>query len=157
MTDRQRLLVLLVVMATVGLTAMGLSLWLLYRAAFDEERASLVEIAQSQARLIEAVARFDSIHSQHANPRGAAGATLVQIIDAHAHYQGFGETGEFTLARREGGDIVFLWSFRHENPGVQRRLPVPGELAEPMRRALEGKNRVTGRSGLSGRQGIGRP
>jgi PAS domain S-box-containing protein len=137
-TDRQRVLILLVVMATVGLTAMGLSLWLLYSAAFDEERSNLVEIAQSQARLIEAVARFDTIHSRDANPRGAGGATLAQVIDAHAHYQGFGETGEFTLARREGDDIVFLLSFRHENPGIQRRLPFRGELAEPMRRALEG-------------------
>ncbi len=99
MTHRQRLLVLLVVMATVGLTAMGLSLWLLYSAAFDEERSSLVEIAQSQARLIEAIARFDTVHSQDANPRGAAAATLAQIIDAHERYRGFGETGEFTLAR----------------------------------------------------------
>ena len=138
-TNRQRLLVLLVVMTTVGLIAMGLSLWLLYSAAFDEQRSSLVEIVQSQARLIEAIARFDTVHSQDANPRGAAAATLAQIIDAHAHYQGFGETGEFTLARREDDDIVFLLSFRHENPGVQQRLPFRGELAEPMRRALEGK------------------
>lgn len=140
MTDRQRLLVLLVVMAAVGLAAVGLSLWLLYSAAFDEQRSSLVEIAQSQARLIEAVARFDTVHSQDADPRGAAAATLAQVIDAHAHYRGFGETGEFTLARREEDDIVFLLSFRHENPGVQRRLPIRGELAEPMRRALEGKS-----------------
>ncbi len=139
-THRQRLLVLLVVMAAVGLTAMGLSFWLLYSAAFEEKRSSLIEIAQSQARLIEAIARFDTVHSQDANPRGAAAATLVQIIDAHERYRGFRDTGEFTLARREGDDIVFLLSFRHENPGAQRRLPFRGELAEPMRQALEGKS-----------------
>ena len=139
MTNRQRLLVLLVVIATVGLTAMGLSLWFLYSAAFDQERSRLVEIAQSQARLMEAVARFDIIHSQDADPRGSGAATLSQIIDAHSHYQGFGETGEFTLARREGDDIVFLLSFRHKNPEALRRLPFRGGLAEPMRRALEGK------------------
>jgi PAS domain S-box-containing protein len=140
MTNRQRLLVLLMVMATVGLTAMGLSLWLLYSAAFDEQRSSLVEIARSQAGLIEAVARFDTLHSQNTNPGGAGDATLSQVIDAHAHHQGFGKSGEFTLARRDGDDILFLLSFRHENPGIQQRFPFRGELAEPMRRALEGKS-----------------
>ncbi|MEN8132871.1 MAG: PAS domain-containing protein, partial [Pseudomonadota bacterium] len=140
LTNRQRLLVLLLVMATVGLTAAGLSLWSLYGTAFAEERSRLIEIVQSQARLIEAIARFDAIHSQDADPRGAAAATLSQVIDAHARYQGFGETGEFTLARREGDDIVFLLSFRHENPRVQQRLPFRGDLAEPMRRALGGKS-----------------
>ncbi|MET0085085.1 MAG: EAL domain-containing protein [Sedimenticola sp.] len=140
MTSRQRLIVLIAVMAMVGLTAVALSLWILYRAAFEEERTRLIEIVQSQARLIEAVARFDATHSQDANPRGAAAATLDQIIDAHEHYQGFGETGEFTLAKRENEEIVFLLSFRHQNPELQRRLPMPGVLAEPMRRALEGKS-----------------
>ena len=139
-TNRQRLLILLVTMATVGLAAMGLSLWLLYSAAFDEQRSSLVEIARSQAGLIEAVARFDTLHSQNTNPGGAGAATLSQVIDAHAHHQGFGKTGEFTLAMREGDDILFLLSFRHENPGIQQRFPFRGELAEPMRRALEGKS-----------------
>ncbi len=138
LTSRQRLLVLFAVMATVGVTAAGLSLWTLYITAFEEERSRLIEITRSQARLIEAVARFDATHSQDANPGGAIAATLDQIIDAHARYDGFGETGEFTLARREGDAIVFLLSFRHENPGVQRRLPFRGPLAEPMRRALQG-------------------
>ena len=42
----------------------GTTIWFLYQAAFDEERARLVEIAQSQARSIEAVARFNVRNSQ---------------------------------------------------------------------------------------------
>ncbi|MEN8214127.1 MAG: PAS domain-containing protein [Pseudomonadota bacterium] len=139
-THRQRLLLLLVVMATVALTAMGLSLWLLYRAAFDELRFSLVEIARSQAVLIDAVARFDSINSQEATPLGAAAATLIQIADAHKRHKGFGQTGEINLGRRKGDDIVFLLSSRHEGSGIHRRLPFRGELGEPMRRALAGES-----------------
>jgi PAS domain S-box-containing protein len=127
-------------MTTVGFAAAGLSLWSIYDTAFAEARARLIETVQSQARLIEAVARFDAVHSPDTNPRGAAAATLDQVIDAHAQYKGIGETGEFTLARREGDDIVFLLSFRHENPRVQQRLPFRGNLAEPMRRALQGKS-----------------
>lgn len=140
LSNRQRLLVLLLVMATVGLTVAGLSLWSLYNTAFAEARARLIEIVRSQTRLIEAVARFDATHSQDAHPHGAVAATLAQVIDAHAHYRGIGETGEFTLARHEGDDIVFLLSFRHDNPSVQQRLPFGGKLAEPMRRALTGES-----------------
>ena len=138
LTNKQRVLVLLLVIATVGFTAAGLSLWSLYGTALAEERARMIEIVQSQARLIEAVARFDAANSQDENPHSAAAATLSQVIDAHTHYQGFGETGEFTLARREGDEIVFLLSFRHEDPRIQKRLPFRGKRAEPMRRALDG-------------------
>ena len=140
LTNRQRLLVLLLVMATVGLAAAGLSLWSLYTTAFSEARTRLIEIVHSQARLIEAVARFDAVHSKDIDPRGAAAVTLSQVIDAHTRYKGFGETGEFTLARRDVDDIVFLLSFRHEGSRDQQRLPFVGDLAEPMRRALEGKS-----------------
>ena len=51
------------------------------------------------SRLMEAVARFDETYSND-YPGGALAATLSQIQDAHAHADGVGESGEFTLARR---------------------------------------------------------
>ena len=110
----------------------------LYTVEMQEGRERLVETARSQARLIEAVARFDAEYSSD-YPGGTEAATLSQISEAHKNYQGFGKTGEFTLARRVGDQIVFLLSHRHfdlENP-----LPVPfnSNLAEPMRRALSGR------------------
>ena len=114
--------------------------WLLYETAFQEKQADLVETAQSQARLIEAVAHFDAKYSVHDVEGGPFAATLSQIIEAHKRYKGLGETGEFTLAKREGHQIVFLLSHRHfdlENPKpVSWDLP----LAEPMRQALQGKS-----------------
>jgi C4-dicarboxylate-specific signal transduction histidine kinase len=99
----------------------------------------LVETAQSQARVIEAVTRFDAVYSND-YPDGAEAATLSQIIDAHEQYKGFGETGEFTLARREGNDIVFLLSHRHYDLSNPQPVPFDSELAEPMRRALSGQS-----------------
>jgi hypothetical protein len=110
---------------------------MLFRTAIAEERARLVETARSQARLIEAVARFDARYSNDF-PQGARAATLSQIVDAHAHYQGFGETGEFTLSRREGDDIVFLLSHRHSDLLTPKPVPFDSGLAEPMRLALSG-------------------
>jgi hypothetical protein len=117
----------------------GITTRILYNAAFDEQKARLTETAQSQARLIEAVARYDAVHST-GFPGGSAAATLQQIVDAHLEYEGFGETGEFTLAKREGDFIVFV--LRHRFEGVEHPRPVPfaSDLAEPMRRALSGQS-----------------
>ena len=82
----------------IGIAAVGL----LYSAAFEEERQRLIEIAKSHARLIEAIARFDETYSKD-YPKGAREATLSQIQAAHAVYEGFGKTGEFTLAEYETG------------------------------------------------------
>lgn len=81
--------------------------------AVDAQRSRLVETAQSQARLIEAVARYDALHGGDDNTSDWVAATLSQVADAHERYAGFGRTGEFTLARREGDNIVFLLSHRH--------------------------------------------
>jgi PAS domain S-box-containing protein len=137
MNERKRVFLLILIMATASLIVAGIAIFMLYRAAFDEERARLVETAQSQARLIEAVARFDSIYSSD-YPEGPEEATLSQIVDAHKHYKGFGETGEFTLAKREGDSIVFLLSHRHYDLQYPKPVPFNSELAEAMRRALLG-------------------
>ena len=50
-----RLVLLFLIMAGVAVAAAGISIWVLYQAALKQETARLAEIAQSQARLIEAV------------------------------------------------------------------------------------------------------
>jgi PAS domain S-box-containing protein len=137
MRERKRILLLIVIMATASLIVVGITISILYLAAYEEEQARLVETAQSQARLIEAIARFDARYSKD-YPEGPVAATLNQIVDAHEHYKGFGETGEFTLARREGDYIVFLLHHRHYDLKNLKPVPFDSELAEPMRRALSG-------------------
>lgn len=139
MTDRARILVLILIM-TIGLFLVtGITIGILYRAAFAEEKARLVESAQSQARLIEAIARYDAVHSK-GFPGGGIAATMQQIRDAHLGYEGFGETGEFTMARREGDLIVFVLEHRHQHVGFSDPVPFDSSRAEPMRRALLGQS-----------------
>lgn len=127
------------IMMTGTMLVAGMALWVLYRTAFDEERARLLEMAQSHARVIEAVADFDARHSRDF-PGGPGAATLEQIIDAHGRYQGFGETGEFTIARRSVDQMDFL--LLHGGAGLQLpfQIPFDSERAEPMRRALLGQS-----------------
>jgi PAS domain S-box-containing protein len=138
MAWRRRLLVLILIMTIVSLVITGITIFILYNVAFEESRGRLVEIVKNQARLIEAIARFDATYSKQDYPGGSVEAALSQIIDAHEHYEGFGETGEFTLARREGNDIVFLLTQRHGEGKGPSPVPFDADLAEPMRRALSG-------------------
>jgi PAS domain S-box-containing protein len=115
---------------------------LLYRTSLDQETARLQEVAHSQARMIEAIARHETRFS-HLTPEesghgDALVSTLAQVRDANERFSGFGRTGEFTLARREGDSIVYLLTQRH--PGSARTMAIPfnGTAGEPMRRALSG-------------------
>ncbi len=137
MSERRRFLVLIAIMVAVAIITTATAIRILYMAAVTEEQRHLVETAQTQARLIEAVARFDAIYS-HDYPAGARQATISQIVDAHSQHEGYGETGEFTLAQLAADSIVFLLSHRHYDLEYPRSLPFDTELAEPMRLALSG-------------------
>lgn len=117
------------------------SIGILYRTAITEEKIRLAETAKSQARLIEAMASFDKKYSND-YPFGARQATLTQIREAHSKYEGFGITGEFTLAERENEQIVFLLSHRHYDLDNPKPILWNSSFAEPMRLALSGKSGV---------------
>jgi PAS domain-containing protein len=138
MNGRRRVLLLILTMSVIVLGVGGIALSALYNVAFDGQRARLVEIAQSRARLIEAVARFDARNSADDVPGGAVAATLSQVRDAHKSFQGFGKTGEFELAKREGDQIVFLLQHREDLVEYEHRVPLSSKLVETMRRALSG-------------------
>ena len=69
-----------------------------------------------------ALARFD-----RADSRDSAGspfsAIISQVEDAHESYEGFGKTGEVTLAQHDGSEIAFRLRHRHE--GLDRPRPSP--------------------------------
>ncbi|MBC8440769.1 MAG: GAF domain-containing protein [Deltaproteobacteria bacterium] len=134
---------LVVIMGAIALLVTGSTIFLLYNTAIDQQKTRLVEIAQTQAKLIEAVARFDAAHEKTypgIHPEGSAAATISQIIDAHKHYKGFGKTGEFTLSRKEGDYIVFILNHRRFDFDQPNPVPWNSSLAEPMRLALSGKS-----------------
>jgi signal transduction histidine kinase len=137
-TQKQRF-VLILIMTGVAMIMTFAAILLLYQTAYEEEKARLVEVAQSQARLMEAVARFDMQYS-HNYPEGTEAATLSQFIDAHKKFEGFGDTGEFLLAREEERKIVFILSHRHSNLMIPQSLALDSPLGIPLRLALEGKS-----------------
>ena len=142
MGEKRRVVFLIAILIAVTVTATGIAVYQLYDTAVDETRVRLIETAKSRARLIEAIARFDQKYTG-SYPGISTEATLSQIIDAHERFTGFGETGEFTLARLENDTIVFILRHRHRDVDKPQPIPFNAELAEPMRRALSGKSGST--------------
>ncbi len=137
--NNRAIFALVAIMTVVGLVIGGAAILVLYDTAFEERREDLRQLAQSQARLIEAVAHYDEVHSRD-YPGGSFRATFAQIEDAHERYKGFEETGEFVMARREGDEIVFLLRHHHGGLDIPKPVALDSPHAEPMRRALDGKS-----------------
>ena len=138
MSERKSVFLLVMTMIASCLIIAVTTITILYTTAIKEERGRLIETAQSQARLIESIARFDGIYSKD-YPGGAKSATLSQIIDAHDRDIGVGKT-EFTLSKKEGKNIVFLFRHRPDDHSMPEPVSFESNLAEPMRRALSGQS-----------------
>jgi hypothetical protein len=125
-------------LSSVALVAVFVTAYMQYRFYFEHTLTDLRNTATGRARLIEAVGRFDALTSRD-YPGGPEKATLSQVLSAHERFSSFGKTGEFTLARREGDQIHFLLSRRHEQDVLRDTVAWNAEEAEPMRRALQGE------------------
>ncbi|HIJ79940.1 MAG: PAS domain S-box protein, partial [Desulfobulbaceae bacterium] len=137
---RKNFLFLVAVMTGVAIAVGAAVVTLLYHSAFEEAKGRFFLTAASQARLLEAVARFDRQYSRKALPGGAWSATFTQLKDAHEQIKGFGKTGEFLVGHLVDGNIVYLLSHRTQDISTIPPVPMDSNLAMPMRFALQGKN-----------------
>ena len=140
--DKKRIFVLVLIMIGVAITSAGIGGWGLYQTALDEQKNWLRELVQTQARLIEVVARFDAEHSHNDYPDGAAAATISQILEAHNSTTGFGQSGEFVFGRQDGDSIVFLEVGRRKGGDMPESVSFDEHASQPMHRALLGESGV---------------
>ncbi len=139
MNENYRTIFLILILAVVAVFIAGITNYFLYNAAFEQNRERLMVTAKSQARIMEAIARFDAQYSTD-YPGGADAATISQIRSAHNKFKGFGKTGEFLLARRNKDKINFMFRQRHNRLAIPKPVLFDSKLAEPMRRALSGQS-----------------
>lgn len=140
MSHRTGLLLVSILVVFFASTVVAVvSIITLYNAAFESRAKDLLHTVQSQARLMEAVAKVD-LATNDDDPVKATPITLGQFLDSHARFEGIGETGEFAVGKREDGQIVFLLSHRHADLDEPGPVPWGSNLAEPMRRALSGQS-----------------
>ncbi len=140
MREHARLLLLIVIMAAVAAIIGASAIQIIYEGGLDRERDRLQDIVQAQARLLESIARFDQAYSTY--PEGAGEGSLKQFLDVHARFsrRAMGQTGELALARREGGEMVFLLRQSRHHADAPMSVPMASELAAPMRAALNGQS-----------------
>lgn len=141
MNDKQRIIALTMIMLGVAVAITISVTWVLYQAFFEQQRSRLLELVQSQAGLINSVAYFDKQYSAQDVEGGAFAATLKQVRGFYSHFEGLGQSGEFTLAKLEGNSIAFVLDLRHLEPNAEKLvIPLDSNLAEPMRKALAGES-----------------
>ena len=130
-------LMLPLLICLIGAATAGTSIVTLFTAAVHEEETRLTQMVRSQARLMEAVAKFDATNGTVSQTDGAFDATMQQIIDAHTSLNGFGETGEFVIGRLIDGKIALLQPPRFEG---DVHFKFPDFVPVPMQKALAGES-----------------
>lgn len=133
--ERRRLGYLTAIMTAVALAVAGVGMAVLYRVTVETQEVDLRYLVESEARLIESMARFDEEYLAEDFPGDVERAILQQVSGAYAETGGFGETGRFLLARGEPDSFTMLGATRSVVPG-------DSAWAEPYRRALAGESGV---------------
>ena len=141
--EKKQRFYLLIIMVMVSIGVGSVVLFKTYQEHLRDHKMQLLNIVKTQAHIIESVAEFDDKYSSNF-PGGSREATLSQIRKAHDKIEGFGNTGEFLLAQREGNFIIFLLrssqkKFKAKAPDA---VPLSSNLSEPMKLALQGKSGI---------------
>ncbi len=137
--QRHFTLYLILVMVAVTAATVGLSIWALYRVAFEQVRTHLEGAVRHQAQLMETVARFGAASDGHRHPEGPHAIPLEQVIQAIGRYPLSYETEEYVVGRLEGERVVFLLSRGAERLFTREPLEIGSVLARPMQQALTGQ------------------
>ena len=130
-------------MALTSLIVAAISIALLYQSALEQHRLRLINSVKSQARLIESIAGVHAAIDESKRLDNWRDLALQEVQFAHRHFEGFGETGEYALARLNGDKIEFVLTHRHNDIETERTIPYQGDWAEPMRMALQGRSGST--------------
>ncbi|MDO8454912.1 MAG: diguanylate cyclase [Sulfurimonas sp.] len=113
-----------------------ISIYRLYNIGFEQQKKRLTEAVQSQAVMINTIVEHEI--QDHKNSKiDIEEEVLKSLMNAHKQFVGFGDTGEYTLARLNKGKIHFLLRHRHTEVDNMDNVSIEhSQLAEPMRRAL---------------------
>jgi PAS domain S-box-containing protein len=128
------------ILAVILLLVAGAGFRVLYLMTLQNARENLSELALSQARIMESVAKYDAYFQSGTVPGAARAATLSQFKEGHRAFTGFGETGEIMLAERVGDELVYLLPARKLNFQTPPPVSLLAKEAGPMEAAINGKS-----------------
>lgn len=140
MEERKRIIYIILIMSALVLCASFFSNILLYRTSIKERRDQLSDTAKILAHIIESRASSAGEAAARPLPDKRHGPFAESVMEAIRNYERHNRKMEITVAYRDGDTIHFIAALRHRGHADNTRTTVMrGSLAEPMRRALEGK------------------
>jgi len=137
-SGHKKLGILIMIMSIICSIAVGGTIYLLYLEELSERKDRLVEIVNSQARLMEAISEHEllkdeSVYKKH---------TLIQIRNATKHYR-MNSAIEFTIAElKDDNKICWIVRQKYDKLTEDKSLYIDSKLAKPMRLALQGKSGI---------------
>lgn len=132
---------LIALMALLVVLISTISIYRLYHIGLEAQKQRLIEIAKREAVMIGIIAKHEIDDHQYTEKGIEIQAEIIEILTrAHKEFLGFGKSGEYTLARLNGDKINFLLRYRHNKVNRMNSISINAKLAEPMRRALNGKS-----------------
>ncbi len=133
---------LALLMVGTSLLTLITTVYVLYTAGVHWHRNWLADVVHNQVSFIEVIVQAEQSRADGLSDRDWTAATLEQIRQAQIRSEGFGTTGEWAVARREGDVIRLLVQQRRQldspRADAVRTVPGHGTLAEPMQRAVDG-------------------
>lgn len=138
MESRRRLVILAILMVLLVSIVSSYSTYHLYDTALHAQRKRMQELVQSQASLVSELGLMALRLQQSGGQPVSRDIILNHISRAHSSFQLTTQSGEFTVARRAGDEIVFL-IVNGEKVGEAHRasvVPMDGPMAVPMQLAL---------------------
>lgn len=130
---------LIAVIVLMVILISAISIYRLYNIGFEEQKKRLIEIVKSEAVMIDIMTKHE-MNDHKYTKKGIEEEVMGNLMSAHKQFLGFGKTGEYTLAKLQGDKITFLLRHRHNEVNRMNSISINSKLAEPMRRALNGKS-----------------
>jgi len=123
---------LIAVLSVVGLAIALASIGLLYNVADRQQGLRLQDMAQSHARMIEAIAAHEERWTHAASLPAEQGdvyqTVLYQSREAQQGFGSFERTGELEVGRHEGDSIVYLVARRGDSVVNPASVPFGGRI-----------------------------
>ncbi|MFA6191350.1 MAG: diguanylate cyclase [Sulfurimonas sp.] len=128
------------VMTFIVILITTISIYRLYTIGVEQQLNRLSEVVQGQAVMINIIAEHEIHDHKNSKMNEIEEEVIDELMKAHKQFTGFGETGEYTLAKLNKDKIHFLLRHRHAEVDNMDDVSIEhSQLAEPMRRALNGK------------------